>query len=54
MYYKSASEAYIESTYRHHDNSNSTFYPQTLLGINKITALMVESAKILGIAHENF
>ncbi len=54
MYCKPASEAYIESTYRRHGNTNSIFYPQTPLGVNKITALMVEGARILGIAHENF
>jgi hypothetical protein len=54
MSYKPASEAYINSTYRCHGNNSSIFYPNTPLGINKITALMVEGARILGIPHNNF
>jgi hypothetical protein len=54
MYCKPASQSYINSTYRRHGNNSSIFYPNTPLGINKITALMVEGARILGIPHNNF
>jgi hypothetical protein len=49
-----AMQTYINSTYQCHGNNSSIFYPNTPLGINKITALMVECAKILGIPHNNF
>jgi hypothetical protein len=53
MYCKPDTEAYINSTYWCHGNNSSIFYPNTPLGINKITALMVEGARILGILHNN-
>jgi hypothetical protein len=51
---KPAAEAYINSTYQQYGNNSSIFYPNTPFGINKITALMVESVIILGILHNNF
>jgi hypothetical protein len=53
MYCRPATQEYIEATYRHHGNSTSLFYANTLLGANKLRELMAKGAEILGIS-KNF